>query len=185
MKKAVVFLITVCLLLLSAGCGSPEKPAEIPKEMEDRLQRYETLAQVEYGDLKATLSAYRDENRCELVFREPEALRGLRAVMNRGKATVSFGSVSLNLTERGMTDDFVGRLLIGILNRKSGETGVTARLEGDGFHLLSKMEGDGRCDLRIDAKTGFLVTLDYPEKNLHVEFYEFRFIEPQEPASAA
>ena len=172
MKKALVLFLSFCLLAL-CGCNS-QKSFEIPEEFLEKADAYESLALLAYGELKANVAVTKEGDACSVTFQSPEALQGMRVLLRNGKVSVSLGSLTLQLGEGSGLEQHAVNLVFKALNSLSAETGLVAEQTENGLKLSGEME-EGRFSLLLDGQTGCLMTLDMPEKDLHLEFYEFRF----------
>lgn len=183
MKRLWLLLSFLWILLLLCGCSKNGEVQKIPDEIKEKMQAYESLALLEYGDLKANITVEKAGEKCLITFESPEALRALSAVMESGSAYLSFGGLKLPLEGDGLFDRAAADLILRALNRAGEESGVTASLT-DGELLLSGQMEKGSFKLHLDGETGCFLSLDFPEEQLHLEFYEFRFTSPPKEPEA-
>ena len=170
-KLACVFAAVVLLLL--PGCNqSNVSPEEVTSNLNSP---YNTKAVLQYQDIKANLDMIKSEGRCEITFESPASLKDLTFDYTGDLVTVKYGKLSFSVEPDSMPGQAMSSLLISSLNSALNDRGVTLKQENSAIKVTGKTNGS-EFELVLDRKNGNALSLNVPEDDLSLQFFNFSFI---------
>lgn len=169
------------LLVFLCSCGgkvynnpSGDNPSAGTKDL--KLDRgFMTNAQVQYGDLDANMTiARRDSGHVEVTVNKPESLSGMKVTLEEDDMVVNYNGLKLNLTKDSLASKAIGAVAIALINAALSDSGMKLASK-DGVVSLDGEKDGRKYLLKVDAKTGALLSLDSDEIKMKMTFSDFVF----------
>lgn len=176
MKKLTAFILCIAVMFSLCGCSKGEDKAPPEKSIENLSQPYTTSAKVTMRDISADIQITKaDGGRCLVTFESPENLKDLSFDYTGELVTVKFGKLKFSVEPGSVPAKAMTSLIIRALNSSFKEQGVTIEEQNDAV-VISGTSGGSVFKLIIDKQNGNALTLEIPDDELKVEFYNFSFM---------
>ncbi len=165
----------ICLLLWGCSAQTPEPDGKIVRE---KLQGgYQTTTKVKYQELEATMTIYQPPMNCaQVVFDSPPSLQNLKMTFFTDRTKLEYEGKSFEFSAGSLPSKAAAQLVISALNAVTQDQGITVRQQDDKLVIQGEL-ADGSFSLEADGKSGNLLTLSIPERELELEILDFHILE--------
>lgn len=170
------FLVAAAL----SGCagGVAVKPDVNPSEQLGKP--FESTVSIRYHGMEATAHLVRQAPGCSrLSFQSPKALEGLSVEITTDRVDIGYSGLHTSLAPGLLPESAIPELIAGVINAAGRETGVTADSK-NGVLTLSGQTESGTYELRLDAKSGNILSLSVPAAKLEAVFQDFNYLSGQQ-----
>lgn len=157
------------VLLLCAGCAG--KPAGITQEQvqEAAAADFSVTAEMQYGELDATLRLLREGGRFTAQVEEPEALRGLCLHFDGETVEAEYLGLSFALQADSLPAKAAAGLLAEVFSAVAEPGGIAFEL-ADHAAIVTGETAAGPFSLRLDPQSGRFLSLSIPSADFEVAF---------------
>ncbi|MEG1761701.1 MAG: hypothetical protein RR251_07320 [Hydrogenoanaerobacterium sp.] len=160
------------MLIFNLACCKKNDAQESAFALENQ---FSSDVAVKYKDISASLSMQSyGAGCCKFVFLSPEALNGMSFEFTPEAINIGYKTLHTSLSPQAMPKTAICKQLITVLKAAAGE-GVNKKL-ADGMSILSGALAGSEFIVRVDKKSGKIISLEVPNEKFEAEFSDFCFI---------
>lgn len=175
-RKLSALLLAALVLLGTTGCGK-QADARAAEQVRQAAESFQTTARVKYRTLETVMTIYKKPMNCAVItFESPESLQDMKMTFYPDKVAFQFRDMTFDFVPDSLPGQAAAELVLAALNAALAEEGITIE-QKDGQLLVTGKIDEGAFTLVLDAKSGNILKLTIPEKELELEVLNFKFLE--------
>lgn len=174
-KIAALLLVAAVSIGLLAGCGE-KSPAKSEQPLAEHTGNYQTTANINYKDLKATAVICQDIGSCSVSFTAPASLKDMAFVFGEDAVDVSYKGLGFQFDPQSLPGGALARIMTSSINKAMRNDGISVTLTDSGIDLTGMLDV-GEFTLQLDRDSGNILKLSVPSEELEIEFLNFRFLD--------
>lgn len=171
-----VFILIVLILGLTFWGLSSRNNANSPTEVTSSMQRpFDAKATIKMKDLIMEADINKtDIGMCTIKINEPKSLRDMKFQYDGNDMKVSYKGISVKLNENSKLMTSLASLIVNSIDTAASPSGVDVKIDGNAI-MVSGNNDAGKFNIKLDKKTGSMISLSVPQVDFECNFDDFIF----------